>query len=75
MKTNGFEKKVLDKMAESLVVNISELFAATGAKNKKDKTEVENAIKVLIEKQFITPIYSSQTTFAITQSGVRTAKK
>ncbi len=75
MKTNGFEKKVLAKMAQSLVVNRSELYAAANAKNKRDRTAVEKAIKLLIEKKLITPIYSSQTTFAITHTGVRAVKK
>ncbi len=75
MKTNNIEKKILDKMAESLVVNRSELYNIAGANNKKQRTTVENAIKLLVERGLITPIYSSQTTFAITQNGVRAAKK
>lgn len=75
MKTNGFEKKILEKMVQSLVVNRSELYAVTAAKNKKERTAVEYALKELVDKGLITPVYSSHTTFAITQTGIRAAKK
>lgn len=75
MKLNGFEKKVLDKMHQSLVANKFELFEAAKAKTKKDKTEVERAIRSLINKDMIVPVYSSHTTFALTQNGSRASKK
>ncbi len=72
---NGFEKKVLEKMSTSLVVTRSELYTVANAKNNKQKREVESAIKSLVNKGLITPVYNSYTTFAITQNGIRTAKK
>ena len=75
MKSDGFEKKILNKMLESLVVNRSELYVVTGAKTKKERTEVEFTLKSLVSKGWIIPVYASQTTFAITQTGMKAAKK
>ena len=75
MGMNGFEKKVLEKMSESLVVNRSELFAVAKAKNNKQRKQVEVAINSLVDKKLITPVYGSYTTFAITQNGIRSVKK
>ena len=75
MPANGFERKILEKMSESLVVNISELYSSFKATNKRDKAAVNMAVKALVQKDMITPVYASETTFAITQNGTRASKK
>jgi len=68
-------KKVLEMFREKLVIRKSELVELIKddvSKNPGNPTEVVDAIlKMFIQKKMITPVYASQTTFAITQRGIR----
>lgn len=71
-------KKIMELMAEKLVVRRSELIEYV----KKDikgnphspREVVDSITKMLIQKGFITSIYASESTFAITQKGIREVK-
>lgn len=68
-------KKVLKKFREKLVVRkteLVELITNDVSKNPGDPIEVINTItRMLVQKKIITPLYTSGSTYAITQRGVR----
>jgi len=67
-------KKVLDKFKERLVVRKSELvdLIRDDARNPGNPRKVITVItKTLVQKKLITPIYASETTFAVTQKGMK----
>jgi len=68
-------KKVLERFRDKLVVRKSELVELIRddvSKNPGNPSEMINVItKILVQKKMITPLYMSQSTFAITQRGVR----
>ena len=68
---NGIEKKILEKMATTLVASKSELISSLSKDANISKDIVVSAAKSLISKGFLTPVYSSETTYAITQKGMR----
>ena len=71
-------KKIMELMAEKLVARKSELIEYV----KKDikgnphnpKEVVDSITKMLVQRGSITTIYASETTFAITQKGIREFK-
>ena len=62
-------------MGEKLVARKSELIECVKGDVKGNphspKEVVDSITKMLVQKGFITPIYASETTFAITQKGMR----
>jgi len=69
------EKKIMKLMKEKLVARKSELIEyikgdITGNPHSP-KNVVDSITKTLIQRGFITPLYASETTFAITQKGMR----
>ena len=74
MMEDGIERKVLQKFKESLVVRRSELIQLIQdeIKSSKDAMNVVNTLtKMFIQKGWITPLYASESTFAITQRGIK----
>lgn len=71
MNHDGVEKKILEKMGEMLVARKTELiqFVQDDVKNPKDVVGV--VLNSLIQKKLITPVYASESTFAITQKGMK----
>ena len=67
------EKKILKKFGESLVVRKSELVNhIKGDVNPENpRTVVDSIIQKLIQQNLITPLYASESTFAITQKGMK----
>ncbi len=62
-------------MKEKLVVRKSELIEhvkrdVTGNPHSP-KNVVDSITKTLVQRGFITPLYASETTFAVTQKGMR----
>ena len=71
---NQLEKKVLKKFGEALVLRKSELikFIKDDVKNPENpKTVLDSIIQKLIQQKYITPLYASESTFAITQNGMK----
>ena len=67
-------RKILDKFKEKLVVRKSELIELIrdDTKNPGDPKKVVDAItKMLVQKKLIIPLYTSESTFAITQMGMK----
>jgi len=71
-------KKIMGLMGEKLVVRRSELLESVKGDIKGNphspKEVVDSITKMLVQKGFITRIYASETTFAITQKGMRNVK-
>jgi len=72
---DNITKKVLEKFKEKLVVRkaeLVELIKDDVSKNPGNPNEViDNVTKMLVQKKMITPVFSSSSTFAVTQRGVR----
>jgi DNA-directed RNA polymerase subunit F len=68
-------RKILERMGEKLVMRKSELieYVKSNVKtNPKDPSNlVDSVLKMLVQKGLITPLYASESTFAITQRGMR----
>ena len=62
-------------MQEKLVARKSELIECVkgdiGSNPHSPKSVVDSITKTLIQRGFIIPLYASETTFAITQKGMR----
>jgi hypothetical protein len=74
MMEDGITHKVLQKFKDSLVVRKSELIdlVRNEIKNPEDPRSVIDMItKMLVQKGWITPLYASESTFAITQRGMK----
>ena len=71
---DGIEKKILERMCQNLVVRKSELiqFVRDDTKNPRDMVDV--VTKSLITKGLIISVYASETTFAVTQRGMKHMK-
>jgi hypothetical protein len=69
------EKKIMKMMKEKLVVRKSELLKSVKGDIKGNphspKAVVDSITKELVQRGFIVPLYASETTFAITQRGMR----
>jgi hypothetical protein len=72
------EKKIMKMMSEKLVARKSELIehVKRGIKGNphSPKSVVDSVTKELVQKGYIIPLYASETTFAITQKGIREVK-
>jgi len=68
------EKQIMKIMKEKQVSSKSEIIKALSQKGNFAKKKVEQAIEKLVEKKWILPLYGSNTTFAVTQTGVRKSK-
>jgi len=68
-------KKILEIFREKLVVRKGELIELikddVGANPGNPRTVVEAVTKTLLQKGLIIPLYASETTFAITQRGMK----
>lgn len=67
-------EKILQRMGEVLVVRKSELidFIKDDVKNPGNPRSIVDATtKMLVQRGLITPVYASQSTFAITQKGMK----
>ena len=74
MMEDGIERKVLQKFKDSLVVRRSELIQLIQSEtnSSKDSVNVVNILtKTFIQRGWITPLYASESTFAITQRGIK----
>jgi len=69
------EKKIMKMMNEKLVARKSELIEHVKGDIKGNphspKSVVDSVTKSLLQKGYIIPLYASETTFAITQKGMR----
>ena len=72
------EKKIMKIMGEKLVARKSELLERVKGDIKSNphspKSVVDSITKTLVQRGLLTPLYASETTFAITQRGMREAK-
>ena len=73
MNYDAITKKIIERMKEVLVARKTELIDfVKGDINPEDpKTVVGNILNELTQKGLITPLYASESTFAITQKGMR----
>jgi hypothetical protein len=67
------QRKIMKIMKEKLVARKSELIECVkGDINPHDPKKIVDSItKTLVQRGFIVPLYASETTFAITQKGMR----
>jgi hypothetical protein len=72
------EKKIMKIMSEKLVARKSELIEYVKRDIKGNphspRSVVDSVTKDLVQKGYIIPLYASETTFAITQKGMRGTK-
>jgi predicted transcriptional regulator len=73
MNYDALTKKIMERMKEVLVARKTELIDfVNGDINPEDpKVVVGNILSELAQKGLITPLYASESTFAITQKGMR----
>lgn len=75
MEYDGISKKVLEVFREKLVVRKIELIELiredVGKNPSNPRAVVESVTKMLVQKGLITPLYASESTFAITQRGMK----
>jgi len=73
MNYDAITKKIMERMKEVLVARKTELIDfVKGDINPEDpKTVVGNILSELTQKGLITPLYASESTFAITQKGMK----
>ena len=72
------ERKIMKLMSEKLVARKSELLEHVKKYIKGNphspKAVVDSVTKDLLQRGYIIPLYTSETTFAITQKGIREVK-
>ena len=68
---DGIERKILEEMAERLVAKKSEISNFLSEKGNFSKEAITAVTKSLLERGLLTPVYSSETTYAITQKGIK----
>lgn len=68
---DGIEKKILKKMSESLVMRKSELIEFLNGEEKVSESVVNSITRLLVQKGLITKVYATESTFAITQKGIK----
>ena len=70
------QRKIMKIMNEKLVARESELIEYVKGDIEGNphspKSVVDSITKTLVQRGFIVPLYASETTFAITQKGMRT---
>ena len=73
MERDKITKKILERMAEVLVARKTELVKLVKNDiNPEDPRDVvDNITKMLVQSGLITPLYACETTFAITQKGMK----
>ena len=71
MNYDGVERKILVKMNEMLVVRRSELIKVVENDVKNPRDVVKVVLNSLAQRKLIIPIYASESTFAITQKGMK----
>ena len=71
---DGIEKKMLEEMSRRLVAKKIELWEFA-KKQKISKSAMDSVTKILVQKGMLTKIYASESTFAITQKGIREANR
>lgn len=73
MEREKIMRKILERMGEVLVARKSELIELIkGDVNPEDPRDVvDNITRMLTQNGLITPLYACETTFAITQKGMK----
>ncbi len=73
MNYDAISKKIIDRMKEVLVARKSELidFVKGDINPENPKTVVDSILKELVQKGLLMPLYASESTFAITQKGIK----
>jgi len=71
---DGLEKKILKEMSERLVARKVELWELA-KKQKISKNAISTVTKMMVQKGLLTTVYASESTFAITQKGMREASR
>ena len=70
---NGIEKKILQELCVRLVANKEEIMKFLSKDFEVPETVVNTITRSLVQKGMLTKIYSSTTSFAITQKGMKEA--
>jgi predicted transcriptional regulator len=71
---NGIEKKILEEMAFRLVATKGEIVNFVTNGTEISSSAVDAITKSLVERGCLTKIYSSTTSYAITQKGIKQSK-
>jgi hypothetical protein len=77
MEQDKLTRKILVRMGEVLVARRSELveLIKNDVNPENPKTVVEMITKILVQRGLITPLYTYETTFAITKAGMKEINK
>lgn len=68
---DGIEKKILQEMSERLVAMSSEIFGFFESRKDVTPDMVKSATRGLVEKGFLKVINMAETSYAITQKGMK----
>ena len=71
---DGIEKKILKEMSERLVARKIELWEFA-KKQKISESAINTVTRMMVQKGLLTTVYASESTFAITQKGMREASR
>lgn len=71
---NGVERKILEEMAMRLVAKRSEIMGMFKGRDDVTRETIKVITKSLAQKGLLTMIHTSETSFAITQKGIRKAR-
>ncbi|OGI15240.1 hypothetical protein A3K63_04180 [Candidatus Micrarchaeota archaeon RBG_16_49_10] len=70
LRPDGIEKKLLELLSDSLVLRRSEIVQMLKSR-RMDASGIDVVTKSLLARGFITEVYASEKTFAITQRGMK----
>jgi len=71
MEENGIEKKILEEMSVRLVASKFEITNFVNNGKKIPESVLDSVTRSLVENGLLIRIYSSTTSFAITQKGIK----
>ena len=72
---DGVERKILEEMAERLVANKREILSFVSKEKEVPMSVINSITKSLAQRGLLTEVYSSETSYAITQRGIKEASR
>jgi len=72
---NGVEKRILEKMSTKLVMKKTEIMAIISKDVSSPRQVLKSVMKALSQRGLVVPVYAYESTFAITQKGIKEASR
>lgn len=72
---NGIEKKILEKMSKKLVMKKTEIMTIINKDVSSPNQVLKSVMKMLSQRGLVVPVYAYESTFAITQKGIKEASR